>query len=125
LNGTLDKTLNFGLKKITIGANQYDLDDLRKIDFLIQDYFDKWNYTRDFNPCRSNGVGNKLILTLKNGQIIESNFQLMYEGQMKKLETILIQYHGAGVLHFLKLIDLLGIDDYDEIQEFKKRLPPT
>jgi hypothetical protein len=125
LNGALDKNLTFDLESITVGEAQYFLHDLKKIDFLIQDYFNKWNYTRDFNACRSNGIDNKLILTLKGGQIIESKFQLMHESQMKKLENELIEYNRAGVLHFLKLIDLLGIDDYDDIQELKKRLPPT
>ncbi len=122
LDGTLEKRLTFNLESILIAGEKYFISSIKKVDFSIQDYYDKWDYTRDFNPARSNGVDNKLILTLKNGEIIETKFQLMYQGEMKKLEEQLIEYHRSGILHFLKLIDLLGINDYDEIQEFKKRL---
>lgn len=122
LKGNLDKKLVFKYDRICINEECYNLSNIRKIDFTIQDYFNQWQYSRDFNPARSNGNNNKLLLTLKNGETIELKFQLMYKDQVKKLKEHLIQYHKVGILHFLKLIDLLGIDNYEEIQKFKKTL---
>ncbi|WP_141719757.1 hypothetical protein [Roseivirga misakiensis] len=122
LNGNLHKKLFFSSSSIKIDGVDYHLSDIAKIDFSIHDHFDKWNYSRDFNPARSNGVNNTLTLFLKDERQIEVKFQLMYKTQIKRLEKELIEYYRHGKLHFLKLIDLLEIDDYDEIQEFKKTL---
>ena len=122
LNGNLNKRLIFSSDWISIDGKKHSLNTFKKIDFTVYDYFNKWEYRRDFNPVRSNGTGNKLILTLLDGEIIELHFQLMHENQMKRLEEHLKHYYSIGILHFLKLIDLLGIDDYEDIQEFKKKL---
>lgn len=67
----------------------------------------------------SEGVDNSVMFTLKNGEKIISNFQLTARYQMRDIREHLIHYHLAGKLDFLNLIAILGIKDYNAIQNFK------
>lgn len=68
---------------------------------------------------------------LKSGFIFENhylkfyknfkyNFQQDFEHDILNVKDTLIEYSKQGKLHFLNLIDILNITDYNEIQEFKK-----
>ena len=41
------------------------------------------------------------------------------------MRELLLEYYSYNKIHFLKLIEYLGICKYEEIQEFKITLPPT
>jgi len=129
LDGTLEKRILFSENAIKVDDWRYELAMIEKVDFTIDDYDGKWRYRAggNFNQVCSNGTNNRCQLTLKSGQKIEVQFQLMYNGEFLKLKNLLIRYHDEGKLHFLKLIEYLGIDKYEEIQEFKKTLisPPV
>ena len=127
LNGNLNKKLRFRSREISIDDINIELNEIKKIEFYIGDYFDKWETQApgDFSPARTNGTSNICELTLINGHKAEANFQLMYENEFLKMRELLLQYYSENKIHFLKLIEYLGIEKYEEIQEFKKTLPPT
>lgn len=127
LNGDLTKSIIFKPTQIIVEEHTYCLDEIKKIEFYVGDYFDKWEYKvkGDLNPARTNGTSNVCDLHLTNGKIIGTRFQLMYKGEFLKMRELLLEYYSSNKIHFLKLIEYLGIDKYEEIQEFKKTLPPT
>lgn len=127
LNGNLNRTLRFRNNEILIDDIKIELNEIKKIEFFLNDYFDKWESQApgDLNPGRTNGTSNICELTLINGKIIKINFQLMYENEFLKMKELLLRYYSENKIHFLKLIEYLGIEKYDEIQEFKKTLPST
>jgi len=62
------------------------------------------------------------MLTLKSGEKIISNFQLTARYQIRDIREQLIQYYLVGKLDFLNLTAILGIEDYNAIQNFKQTL---
>lgn len=124
LSGTLDLVLKFCENEIGVGDKRFSLKDINKIEFTVRDYFDQMEYSEsNLNPARSNGTSNTCRLILTNGTRIEVKFQLIEKFEFRKMRELLIHYHTNGKIHFLSLIDYLGINDYKEIQEFKKSLP--
>jgi len=125
LNGIISGKLIFRSKEISIENCVYSLDDIKKIEFTILDYLDKWELPArgDLAPARKNGTSNTCEITLINGQKIKVNFQLILKDEFKRMRELLILYYSENKLHFLRLIDHLGIDKYEDIQEFKKTLP--
>ena len=57
---------------------------------------------------------------LKFYKNLKYNFQQDFEHDILNVKDTLIEYSKQGKLHFLNLIDILNITDYNEIQEFKK-----
>lgn len=125
LNGTLSGSLIFKTNEVIIENCVYRLSEIKKIEFTILDYLDKWELPArsDLNPARKNGTSNTCELTLVNGEKVVVHFQLMYKDEFKRMRELLILYYSENKLHFLRLIDHLGIDKYEDIQEFKKNLP--
>jgi len=125
LRGILEGDLVFNNGSITINDDEYLLDDIKKIGFThFNDYLGKKQSDKSYyNDGVSNGVENTVILTLKKGKNIECHFQQQYRYQLREIRQQLVKYHNEGKLHFLNLIDILGIEDYNAIQIFKKSLP--
>lgn len=124
LNGKLNTKIKFYSDKISIDEHVYSLEQIKKIEFYICDYFNMWELRSrgDLNPSRTNGTSNVCKITLTNGEQVSVNFQLMYEDEFLKLKELLLIYHAENKIHFLKLIDYLKIDKYEDIQAFKKTL---
>ncbi|RZJ74970.1 MAG: hypothetical protein EOO47_20350 [Flavobacterium sp.] len=124
LNGTLDDTLRLTETEIFIGRENYLLAEISKIEFEAGDYYNRWEYQSkgNLNPARTNGTDNTCKITLKSGERIVVNFQLLFEHEFIKMKELLIHYHSENKIHFLKLIEYLEIDRYEEIQAFKKTL---
>lgn len=127
LNGKLNGTLKFTENSIYINSNKYVIEDISKIEFGLGDYFDKTGPITegDFKPAISNGVDNFINIHLKDGQKIKVHFQIMQQDDFLKMRHLLIHYFCQNKLTFLRLTQLLRIDDYNEIQEFKKALPTS
>ena len=70
----------------------------------------------------ANGINNYITYCLKDNKKEIIHFQLQGEYAIRSISEQLIKYHLAGKLHFLNLIDLLGISDYDQIQIFKQNI---
>ena len=114
--------LIFYKDKIQVGSNEFLITKISKIDFVMaSDIRGRhiWGDPYRLGPQKSNGLGNKFILKLNNGEVISDNF-LQTEGQRLKLfKDILIHYYKIGILDWLQLIAILGIKDYQKIQQFK------
>ncbi|MHA3788072.1 hypothetical protein ACX0HA_07670 [Flavobacterium hauense] len=125
LQGKIEGSVVFNNDSITINTDEYSLENLEKISFThFNDYLGKKQSDKSYyNDGVSNGVENTVILTLKSGRTITCHFQQQYRYQLRELRPQLVYYHNEGKLHFLNLIDILGIEDYNAIQIFKKSLP--
>tara|TARA_R110002050_G_scaffold192212_1_gene327170 strand:- start:27 stop:473 length:447 start_codon:yes stop_codon:yes gene_type:complete len=124
LNGNLHKKLRFRTHEVLINDIIIELQEIKKFEFVLGDYFDRLQSQAlgDFNPGRTNGTSNVCELTLFNGQKTKVNFHLFYEKEFLKMRELLLHYYSLNKIHFLKLIEYLGIEKYEEIQEFKKEL---
>ena len=124
LNGQLIASLEFNKKKIITAEKSYDLEDITKIEFTLYDYDYMWEYSHFFvlEPKRLNGTKNTLHIRLKNGNTVEVLFQRVRENDILDIKEELICYYQMSKIHWLHLIELLKIDDYDEIQRFKNEL---
>jgi hypothetical protein len=124
LNGTLDDTLRLTESEILIDQQNYLLDEISKIEFNVGDYYNRWEYQSkgNLNPARTHGTDNTCKITLKSGEKIVVNFQLLFEYEFHRMKELLIHYHAENKIHFLKLIEYLEIDNYEDIQAFKKTL---
>ena len=111
LNGDLNKTIIFKPTEIVVAERKYSLDEIKKIEFYIGDYFDKWEYKvkGDLNSARTNGKSNICNLLLTNGEIIETRFQLMYKGEFLRMRELLLEYYSYNKIHFLKLIEFRNL----------------
>ena len=126
LYGSFTGKLVYSKSSISVGNIDYLLSDISKVEIFCGDYDGmKHNYLGySVTPKVSNGVGNSLLLKLKNGTEKKFNFQLNYENEFqKKMRDLLICYHLQEKISFLALIQHIGIsDNYEQIQEFKEQL---
>lgn len=124
LDGKIDRFLTFDFEEITIDKSIIKLTDIKKIEASFFDYVGRKRGVSfyDFDGDLSNGVDNFLTLHMNDGGSINTFFFQQSGNESKKVKEQLIHYHLKGKIHFLHLIDLLGITDYDEIQEFKKEI---
>lgn len=124
LNGTLNQSLKFSETGIEIDNTNYPLAKIKNVEFRICDYFNSRmdSYKGNLNPGRTNGTSNVCLITLIDGQKIALNFQLMYESEFLRMRELLIKYYFENKIQFLKLIAYLEIDNYKEVQEFKRSL---
>lgn len=127
LNGRLHGLLQFNEDCVTIDDVRYARNEITKMDFLVGDYEGRYIYSfsGDLNPKRSRGVDNQCIITLESGTKATVNFQLLSDRQFLQMKELLIFYYLKNKISFLSLINYLNIDDYDEIQAFKKNLPKS
>ena len=121
LKGQLISDLEFKKNKILIDDKEYLLDDIQKIEIKAFDFIGAIANHKgiDFDGNLSNGVNNFLKVYMKNQNKIELNFQQIKKNEIRNDEDIFINYCNNNKLHYLNLLEILGIDDYDEIQRFK------
>ena len=125
LNGHFIGHIEFGKDKIIAGNQEFNLDNISKIEIFSGDYNGKKNATRfSVLPKVSNGVGNSLRLKTMDSSEFGFDFQLKHENEFQiKMRDILIDYHLKDKISFLALIDHIGISNsYELIQEFKREL---
>jgi hypothetical protein len=116
--------ITFYENRVEIENNVYELEEIKKLEFFSN--FDvKGNFTNnllEFTPHLSNGLNNRFILTLKSGKQIEYNFLQTKSEQLKFYKDVLTNYHKNGIISWLELLNILNIEDYSEIQKFKKEI---
>lgn len=121
LKGELISELEFLEDKIIIGDKQYLLEDIQKIEINAFDFKGLIIYSKgDLDGNLSNGVDNLLKIYLANQNKIEINFQQIVKNEIRNDQVNLISYCNQNKLHYLNLLEIMGINDYDEIQKFKK-----
>jgi len=98
------------------------LDEIVKLDIHCEDYYGR--QTRgigmNFSPGLSQGVNNFIEFTGYNNLNRKVYFKQNVKSQYKDLSSFIIICVQKGKIPFLRGIELLGITDYNEIQEFKK-----
>ena len=108
---------------IEVDNQKFKMNEIHKLDFLnASDIQGRHKISYSFEPRLSHGLDNIFILRLKNDSEIRVNFLQTEWQRLKKFEEILIIYHQRGILHWLTLLDILGIQDYKKIQEFKNQM---
>lgn len=122
LNGELNQNLKFTTEGIMIDEELFHINSIKKIEIESFDYKGRSiNHKRAFKARKSLGTRNKLKIVLNNKTTIELFFQQINKNQIFKDKFILIKYSNLDKLHYLNLLDILKISDYDEIQMFKNK----
>ena len=124
LRGVLNGFITFEKEKITFDQQIFRLEDFKKIEITNNDYYGRLkSYSKgNFNSTISNGVDNKIEITFYNGEKKMFYFELYNSEDLQKVKEELINYYLNGKMHFLNLIDVLGITKYEEIQNFKEEI---
>ncbi|MES2448821.1 MAG: hypothetical protein V4546_16675 [Bacteroidota bacterium] len=124
INGAISGILQIGFDLIIVTDNHYSINNISKIDFHFIDYFGQLQSSvrANFNPLLSQGVSNAIEFTDKNNQIHLVYFKLNYKYEHERLFPFITEMIKINKISFLRGIELLGINDYDKIQEFKKQL---
>ncbi|WP_341227665.1 hypothetical protein [uncultured Arcticibacterium sp.] len=122
LHGELKGWIEFYDDKIIIDEKRYELDELMKIEIAYGDYLDGYKHEKGVDPALSQGVSNYLTLIFQDKTIIKTFFQVKQYDFLSNTKKLLIGYHKKGKIPWLALIYYLRINDYDEIQAFKKSL---
>lgn len=122
LNGEFVGGIEFSDRSIIVNGIELPLQTLKQIDLSLGDYSGKFvgSTHNDFNPKLSTGVDNYVFLTEANGSMTQIYFKVSYKGQTEDLTPFIIKIMQLGHISFLRCIGLLNINDYDEIQEFKR-----
>ncbi|EDM43493.1 hypothetical protein SCB49_00550 [unidentified eubacterium SCB49] len=122
--GTYNRDLVLSQNHITIHKSTFKISEINKIEFsLYDDRKGKFKHHNTyFEPSISHGLNNRLILHLKKGKKVTTSFLQEKNRSLKQHPEVLIHYHKMGILHWLQLIDILEITDYDKIQKFKKQI---
>lgn len=122
--GTYCGQIVFYENRMKIENKNYHLGEIRELEFFSTSDVrgDFTNYHWEFKPHLSNGLDNCFVLKLKNGNKIEYNFLQTKSEKVKYYKDVLTNYHKRGIISWLELLRVLDIDDYDEIQKFKKEI---
>ncbi|GAA3969598.1 hypothetical protein GCM10022246_22820 [Pedobacter ginsengiterrae] len=121
LNGKYNGELEFGEDYFKINDKQIKLNEINKIDIKIQDYHGMQTRSRGsaFSPGLSQGINNYVEYINQDGTSNRVFFKQSVKSQYRELRTFIISAIKLNKIPFLRGIDLLGIEDYDEIQQFK------
>ena len=125
INGKLHGFLVLEKDRLNIDRKAYELNEIDKIEISnvdIKGRFD--NFVIEFKPRLSNGVKNYLKILLNSGETVCCYFQQTKNSMIKNNKDELINYYLNGKLSWLSLLGILEMTNYDEIQRFKKTLPP-
>ena len=121
LDGELAGSLIISLDYIKIATQSFTINEIKKIDFHAINYYGKReDYRNNFNPILSQGTSNFVELFLNNGQKIKTYFKLNFKEHHKILYPFVVEMIKHGKISVLRGTEILGINDYDEIQEFKR-----
>ena len=122
LNGVYNGDLEFGEDYFKKNEEEIKLNDINKINIEIQDYHGMQTRTRGsaFSPGLSHGINNYIEYINLDGTSNKIFFKQSVRNQYRALRAFIISAIRLNKMSFLRGIDLLGIEDYDEIQEFKR-----
>ena len=123
LNEKLLGSIIFQDNQILVLNTVINLTEISKIDFTFINFSGKHNINLrwDLSPALSQGIDNIVKIVLLNGKTFRFNLKLNYENHEKVLKDILIEYMNNDKISVLRVTDILGIKNYNEIQDFKKK----
>jgi len=125
VEGEFNGELEFKMNEIIANNVSFALENIIKINLTAFDY-KGWSTYGSFranlgDAYKSNGTNNTLEIILNNGKTIKMNFEQKFKDEIKNDIDALINYCNNGKLYYITIIDILGLTDYKEIQEFKKK----
>jgi hypothetical protein len=121
--GEFKGEIEFGMDSILINQKEYLITEIENISISATDIKGNFiGYSAHFSRKLSNGLKNKITLKLKNGKEIKCNFLQTERKRIKNFKNILTSYYLKEKMSWLHLLDSLEIEDYNEIQIFKKEL---
>lgn len=122
LDGYFEGSLIINTNSIQVANQSFEIIDIRKIEFKFVNYYGKKeDFRHNVNPILSQGTSNLIKLSLNNGQTIKAFFKLNFKEHHKFLNPFIVQMIKAEKISFLRGIELLDINDYDDIQQFKRK----
>jgi len=122
-NGEFKGKLKLETDKISINEKEYSIEEISEISIHSSDIEGQFiGYSFEFSRKLSNGLNNEIILKLKNGNEIKCHFFQTKRERIKYSKDYLTNYHLKGKINWLQLLNILEIEDYDKIQEFKREL---
>ncbi|MFC3197699.1 hypothetical protein ACFOET_08750 [Parapedobacter deserti] len=120
LRGKLQGDIVLAADGIHVNDHYYALTDITSIDFFVGDYYGHNPPMRHtLNPRLSQGVNNYIKFTDAIGKEHQYYFKLFSANGSQELYPIIKQATVLGKMPLLRGLELLGINDYDEIQRFK------
>jgi hypothetical protein len=124
LNGKINGILKIDFDLIIVKNNLYLIKNISKIDFHFIDYYGELESSArgNFNPLLSQGVSNAIEFTDDSMQSHLVYFKLNYKYEHERLFPFITEMIKLNKISFLRGIELLGINYYDKIQDFKKQL---
>lgn len=124
LLGVLGGILQLNEESIIVDKNEILIDDIESIEFKHGDYIDKKSdcLRNGIKPKRSNGVKNFCIIRTTSGNNILVQFQQLNEADFLKNRDFIILYYIKGKMKFNKLVKILKIESYEDIQNFKNEI---
>lgn len=122
LRGTLTGDIEFTMEGIRVNGTFYPLTDITAIDFFINDYYgNNASLAQTLTPRLSQGVNNYVTFTDAGGQEHQYHFKLFSANGRRELDPVISMATAEGKLSLLRGVELLDINNYDEIQQFKAR----
>ncbi|MGJ3235256.1 hypothetical protein [Marivirga sp.] len=123
LKGELKGQLKFNHTEIFINDQKIDLREINKVEFIFGNYYSEFKSRQPiFDPHSENGTSNWVTLCFNNKENQTIQFQRMYDGQEKYLKPLLEYLHFKDKISFLRLTEILGMNKYEEIQDYKLEL---
>lgn len=124
MNGNIQGKISIENEIVTIKNNRLDLNNVESLDFDLKWYKGELehHYTLHFGPWRKNGTQNWLNINYNNGQKSSIQFIRKYANQEKYLKMFLIKCLNENKISHLRVCEILNIEDYDKIQDFKKEI---
>lgn len=124
LEGHFDGKIIFTKDSISIGEDNYSIQDIQSITIHNNDYVGKKLYEQhEFETKgKSQGVDNQLILDLGNRKFIDAEFKQYTLGEFEKMKRILISYHKANKLSFDDLVYIMKLEYDIDKNELRKQI---
>lgn len=122
LGGTLKGDIEFTMEGIRVNDTFYPMTDITAIDFFINDYYGRNVFlNQTMTPRLSQGVNNYVKFTDAGGREHQYHFKLFSANGERELDPVISMATAEGKLPLLRGMELLGINNYDEIQRFKAK----
>lgn len=111
----------FNEKYIQINDEVYNIEDIIRLEITNYDIPGRQQGSvYELDAAWSSGTNNFITIYFENWQFVKKQFVLISESQFHKVQTELICYLKRGVLTEHEVLSLLRIQDYDEIQIFRR-----
>jgi len=124
-NKLLKGQLVFSENCLSIKGEKINISEIAKLEFKLHSYYSEMSGGFNFGPNRKNGTENWLIITFKDGDFLKLQFQRMYEHQLRSIKPFLINMYKNNKINLIHTTELLGIDGYEDIKEFKEEIKPS